>query len=69
MVIFELLPSKEQALVLPRNPNFSFDLYLHAIDTFDTTNVQRYGLPRHRLDKNLYAFAGDLRHTSAAVSL
>ena len=69
MAIFKLLPSEEQAQVLPRNPNFLFDLYLHAIDTFETTDIQRYGLPRHRLHKNLYALARHLRQTSAAVSL
>ena len=69
MAIFKLLPSEKQTQVLTRNSNFLFDLCLHAIDTFETTDVQRYGPPRHRLHKNLYAFAGDLRHTSAAVSL
>jgi hypothetical protein len=53
--IFELLPGEDQALLIGRNAFLVLDLGLDIVDGVRGLHLQRDGLAREGLDKNLHA--------------
>lgn len=53
--VLELLASKDEALLVRRNPLLVLDLLFHGLDRVVRINVQGDGLAREGLDKDLHA--------------
>ena len=53
--VFQLLPGKDEALLVGRDTLLILDFRLHIIYSIRSLDLQSYGLAREGLDKNLHA--------------
>lgn len=55
--IFELLPGKDQSLLIRWDAFLVLNLGLHIVNRIGRFHIQRYGLPRQGFDKDLHGIS------------